>query len=77
MSTLTDYIFYNKHRSLGTENLTEALHCERAARMELKIGTLDYQHVAISIGCRYIRPIFMRELKIDDAMEEEGTDVVG
>ncbi|KAL5346551.1 hypothetical protein ACLOAV_008822 [Pseudogymnoascus australis] len=45
--------------------------------MELKMGTLDYRHVAISIGRKYIGPGFMRELKIDDAMEEEGTDVVG
>ncbi|OBT59918.1 hypothetical protein VE03_10576, partial [Pseudogymnoascus sp. 23342-1-I1] len=34
------------------------------------MGTFDYRHVASRIG-------FMRQLKIDDAMEEEGTDVVG
>ncbi|OBT40734.1 hypothetical protein VE00_09776 [Pseudogymnoascus sp. WSF 3629] len=50
----SDHIFYDKHGSLGTEHLTKALHRETAARMELKMGTLDYRHVAISIGRKYI-----------------------
>ena len=47
-----------------------------ATWMELKLGTLDYQHVVISIGWKYIRPGFMWELKVSNAMKEEGTDVM-
>ena len=73
----SDHMFYDKHGSWSTEHLTKVLHRETAIRMELKLGTLDYRHVAISIGRKYIGPGFMRELKISDAMEEEGTDVIG
>jgi hypothetical protein len=44
--------------------------------MELKLGTLDYRYTVISIGRKYIRPGFIRELKVNDQMEDEGTDVL-
>jgi hypothetical protein len=44
--------------------------------MELKLGTLNYQHVVISIGRKYIGPSFIRELKVSDKIKEEDTNVV-
>jgi hypothetical protein len=44
--------------------------------MELKLRTLDYRHTVISIRRKYIRPGFIRELKVNDQMEDEGTDVL-
>ena len=72
----SDHLFYDKHGSWSTENLTKVLQRETAIRMELKLGTLDYRHAVISIGRKYIGPGFMRELKVNDQMEDEGTDVL-
>jgi hypothetical protein len=72
----SDYTFYDKHGSWSTENLTKILHWETAIRMELKLRTLDYWHVAIGIGRKYIGPGFMRELKVSDAIEDEGTNAL-
>jgi hypothetical protein len=44
--------------------------------MELKLRTLDYRHTMISIRRKYIRPGFMRELKVNDQIKDEGTDVL-
>ena len=72
----SDHLFHDKHGSWSTENLTKVLQRETAIRMELKLGTLDYRHVVISIGRKYIGPGFMRELKVHDQMEDEDTDVI-
>jgi hypothetical protein len=55
----SDHIFYNKHRSWSTENLTKILYHKTAIQIELKLETLDYWYVAISIGHKYISPGFI------------------
>lgn len=72
----SDHIFYNKHRSWSTKHLTKVLYQETAIWIELKLEILDYQHVVISIGCKYIGPGFIQELKVSNAIEEEGTDIL-
>jgi hypothetical protein len=42
----------------------------------LKLETLDYWYVVISIEHKYIRPGFIQELKVSDKIEKEDTDVV-
>jgi hypothetical protein len=44
--------------------------------MELKFKTLNYRHAIISIKRKYIRPGFIRELKVNDQIEDESTNVI-
>jgi hypothetical protein len=55
----SDHIFYNKHRSWLTENLTKILYHKTAIQMKLKLETLDYWYVVISIRCKYISSGFI------------------
>src|SRR5438309_7733798 len=58
------------------ELLPTVLHQESAIQIELKLGTLDYWYIVISIGRKHIRPGFIQELKVSDTMEDEGTNVL-
>ena len=44
--------------------------------MKLKLRTLDYKHVVISISRKYIKPGFIRELKVNNSIKEKGTNML-